>query len=133
MPVELNPPMQKPTKSFVLTGWHVFAMLVAFFAVIIAVNFTMMNLAISMKFSSDSTFIRAFRRKFGLTPGELRELADTWLRETGAVPAILIVQPAHGDGLTRLRAAGAWFALDPQAVAACFSRSTATRPEGSGA
>lgn len=47
MPVELNPPMQKPTKSFVLTGWHVFAMLVAFFAVIIAVNFTMMNLAIS--------------------------------------------------------------------------------------
>ena len=48
----------------------------------------LMNLAISMKFSSDSTFIRAFRRKFGLTPGELRELADTWLRETGAVPAI---------------------------------------------
>lgn len=52
---------------------------------------------------------------------------------TGAVSAIVIVQPAHGDGLTRLRAAGAWFALDPQAVAACFSNSTATRPEGSGA
>lgn len=51
---------------------------------------------------------------------------------TGAVSAIIIVQPAPGDGLTRLREAGAWFALDPQAVAACFSNLTATRPEGSG-
>ncbi|OYU47244.1 MAG: nitrogen fixation protein FixH [Rhizobiales bacterium PAR1] len=46
MPVELNPPMPKPTKSFELKGWHVLAMLVTFFAVIFAVNFTMMNLAI---------------------------------------------------------------------------------------
>lgn len=48
----------------------------------------LIDLAVGMRFSSDSTFIRAFRRKFGLTPGDLRELADTWLRETGAVPAI---------------------------------------------
>lgn len=48
----------------------------------------LIELAVDMRFSSDSTFIRAFRRKFGLTPGELRELADTWLRETGAVPAV---------------------------------------------
>ena len=48
----------------------------------------LIDLAIGMRFSSDSTFIRAFRRKFGLTPGELRELADNWLRETGAVPAV---------------------------------------------
>jgi AraC-like DNA-binding protein len=48
----------------------------------------LIDLAVGMRFSSDSTFIRAFRRKFGLTPGELRELADKWLRETGAVPAI---------------------------------------------
>ncbi|MCP3447847.1 helix-turn-helix domain-containing protein [Bradyrhizobium sp. CCGUVB14] len=48
----------------------------------------LIDLAIGMRFSSDSTFIRAFRRKFGLTPGELREQADQWLRETGAVPAI---------------------------------------------
>jgi AraC-like DNA-binding protein/mannose-6-phosphate isomerase-like protein (cupin superfamily) len=47
----------------------------------------LIDLAIGLRFSSDSTFIRAFRRKFGLTPGELRELADTWLRETGAIPA----------------------------------------------
>jgi AraC-like DNA-binding protein len=46
----------------------------------------LIDLAVGMRFSSDSTFIRAFRRKFGLTPGELRELADNWLRETGAVP-----------------------------------------------
>lgn len=52
---------------------------------------------------------------------------------TGAIPIIMVVQPARENGLTRLRDAGAWFALDPQAVAACFSNSTATRPEGSGA
>lgn len=48
----------------------------------------LIDLAVGMRFSSDSTFIRAFRRRFGLTPGELRELAETWLRETGAVPAV---------------------------------------------
>ncbi|MGX1317340.1 AraC-like DNA-binding protein/mannose-6-phosphate isomerase-like protein (cupin superfamily) [Bradyrhizobium sp. USDA 377] len=48
----------------------------------------LIDLAVELRFSSDSTFIRAFRRKFGLTPGELRELAETWLRDTGAVPTI---------------------------------------------
>ncbi|MGY8661497.1 AraC family transcriptional regulator [Bradyrhizobium sp. UFLA05-109] len=48
----------------------------------------LIDLAVELHFSSDSTFIRAFRRKFGLTPGELREMYDTWLRETGAVPAV---------------------------------------------
>lgn len=48
----------------------------------------LIDLAVDMRFSSDSTFIRAFRRKFGVTPGELREMAETWLRETGAIPAI---------------------------------------------
>ncbi len=52
---------------------------------------------------------------------------------TGVIPAIMVVQPAQDDGLTRLRAAGAWFAMDPQAVAACLSNSTTTRSEGSGA
>ncbi|MBC9882103.1 helix-turn-helix domain-containing protein [Bradyrhizobium sp. INPA01-394B] len=48
----------------------------------------LMNLAVTMRFSSDSTFIRAFRRKFGVTPGDLREVADRWLQETGAIPEI---------------------------------------------
>lgn len=48
----------------------------------------LIDLAVDLHFSSDSTFIRAFRRKFGLTPGELRDLAERWLRETGAMPAI---------------------------------------------
>ncbi len=46
----------------------------------------LIDLAVELRFSSDSTFIRAFRRKFGLTPGELRDLYETWLRDTGAVP-----------------------------------------------
>ena len=38
-----------------------------------------------------------------------------------AVPAILVVRPDGRDGLTRLHEAGVWFAVDPEAIAACFS------------
>ncbi|MET0674508.1 MAG: hypothetical protein ABW175_01790 [Bradyrhizobium sp.] len=37
-----------------------------------------------------------------------------------AVPSLLVVRPDGREGLSRLYAAGAWFTLDPQAVAACF-------------
>jgi AraC-like DNA-binding protein len=46
----------------------------------------LIDLAVELQFSSDSTFVRAFRQKFGLTPGEIRKLADAWLRETGTAP-----------------------------------------------
>jgi len=36
-----------------------------------------------------------------------------------AVPSLLVVRP---DGLTRLRQAGVWLTMDPQAIAACFSK-----------
>jgi hypothetical protein len=39
-----------------------------------------------------------------------------------AIPSLLVVRPDGSDGLTRLRRAGAWLAMDPQAVAACFSK-----------
>jgi hypothetical protein len=39
-----------------------------------------------------------------------------------AVPSLLVVRPDGQDGLTRLRGAGAWLTMDPQAVAACFSK-----------
>jgi hypothetical protein len=39
-----------------------------------------------------------------------------------AVPALLVVRPDHNDGLTRLREAGAWLTMDPQAIAACFRK-----------
>jgi hypothetical protein len=35
------------------------------------------------------------------------------------VPALLVVRPDDNDGLTRLRKAGAWLTMDPQAIAAC--------------
>jgi hypothetical protein len=38
-----------------------------------------------------------------------------------ALPA-LVVRPDDQDGLTRLRKAGAWLAMDPQAIAACFAK-----------
>jgi hypothetical protein len=37
-----------------------------------------------------------------------------------AIPSLLIVRPDNQDGLARLRQAGAWLAIDPQAIAACF-------------
>ena len=39
-----------------------------------------------------------------------------------AATALLVVRPDDQDGLTRLRKAGAWLAMDPQAIAACFAR-----------
>lgn len=39
-----------------------------------------------------------------------------------AIPAILVVRPDDRDGLTRLREAGVWLAMDPQAIAACFTK-----------
>jgi hypothetical protein len=38
-----------------------------------------------------------------------------------ALPAMLVVRPDAHEGLARLRHAGAWLAIDPQAIAACFN------------
>jgi hypothetical protein len=48
--------------------------------------------------------------------------ADAAIVRTTAIPALLVVRPPDRDGLTRLRNAGAWLAMDPQAIAACFSK-----------
>jgi hypothetical protein len=48
--------------------------------------------------------------------------ADAAIVRTTAVPSLLVVRPDQTDGMARLRRAGAWFAIDPQAIAACFSR-----------
>src|ERR1700742_2041302 len=37
-----------------------------------------------------------------------------------AVPSVLVVRPDQHDGLARLRKAGVWLAIDPQAIAACL-------------
>jgi AraC-like DNA-binding protein len=36
----------------------------------------MVEMAVEFHFSSDTTFVRAFRRRFGLTPGEVRRLSE---------------------------------------------------------
>jgi hypothetical protein len=41
-----------------------------------------------------------------------------------AISSILVVRPDDRDGLTRLREAGVWLAIDPRAIAACFSKQT---------
>ena len=47
--------------------------------------------------------------------------ADAAIVRTTAIAAILVVRPHDHDGLNRLRQAGAWLTIDPQAVAACFN------------
>ena len=47
--------------------------------------------------------------------------ADAAIVRTTAVPPLLVVRPDEHDGLARLRQAGAWLTIDPQAIAACFS------------
>jgi hypothetical protein len=39
-----------------------------------------------------------------------------------AIPSLLVVRPDDHDGLTRLRSAGVWLTMDPQAVAACLTK-----------
>ena len=47
--------------------------------------------------------------------------ADATIIRTTAVSAILVVRPHDEHGLVRLRNAGAWLTIDPQAIAACFT------------
>jgi hypothetical protein len=47
--------------------------------------------------------------------------ADAAIVRMTALPSVLVVRPDDHEGLARLRHAGAWLAIDPQAVAACFS------------
>jgi len=37
-----------------------------------------------------------------------------------AIPAVLVVRPDKRSGLAQLREAGAWLAMDPQAIAGCL-------------
>ena len=39
-----------------------------------------------------------------------------------ARPSLLVVRPDDRDGLARLRKAGVWLTIDPQAIAACFAK-----------
>jgi hypothetical protein len=48
--------------------------------------------------------------------------ADAAIVRMTAVPSLLVVRPDRHDGLTRLRKAGVWLAMDPQAIAACLTR-----------
>jgi hypothetical protein len=47
--------------------------------------------------------------------------ADAAIVRVTAIPNMLVVRPDRESGLTRLRQSGAWLAIDPQAIAACFS------------
>ena len=47
--------------------------------------------------------------------------ADAAIVRMTAVPSLLVVRPDRHEGLARLRKAGVWLAMDPQAIAACIA------------
>jgi hypothetical protein len=47
--------------------------------------------------------------------------AEVAIVRVTAIPTLLIVRRDGERGLARLRQAGAWLAVDPQAIAACFT------------
>ena len=47
---------------------------------------------------------------------------DADIVRTTAISTLVVVRPGDREGLTRLRHAGVWLAIDPQAIAACFSK-----------
>jgi hypothetical protein len=46
--------------------------------------------------------------------------ADAAIVRMTALSAVIVVRPDGQEGLVRLHDAGAWFTIDPQAIAACF-------------
>ncbi|CCD94571.1 conserved hypothetical protein [Bradyrhizobium sp. ORS 375] len=48
--------------------------------------------------------------------------ADAALVRTTTFSSLLVVRPGEHDGLARLREAGAWLVIDPQAISACFTK-----------
>ena len=52
--------------------------------------------------------------------------ADAAIVRPTAIPSILVVRPSDHAGLARLHDAGAWMAIDPQAIAACFTTQSGT-------
>jgi hypothetical protein len=46
--------------------------------------------------------------------------ADAAIVRTTSIPSLIVVYPDQAEGLARLRAAGAWLVIDPQAIAACL-------------
>jgi hypothetical protein len=55
--------------------------------------------------------------------------ANAAIVRVSALPALLVVRPDGNDGLNRLYEAGAWLAIDPQAIAACFKTENDPRVE----
>ncbi|WP_346656111.1 hypothetical protein [Bradyrhizobium sp. dw_78] len=47
--------------------------------------------------------------------------ANAAIVRTTALPTVLVVRPDGREGMARLRKAGVWLTIDPQAVAACFN------------
>jgi hypothetical protein len=79
--------------------------------------------ALSFQVRTDTEVVAVVFPPWWSTQQALRAAASAnaaFVRTT-AIPAILVVRPDERAGLTRLREAGAWFSIDPRAVAACLT------------
>ena len=77
--------------------------------------------SLSLQIRPGSVVVAVAFPPWGSAQEVLLAAASAIVRMT-ALPALLVVRPDDHDGLTRLREAGAWLAMDPQAIAACFAK-----------
>lgn len=97
-------------------------------AAVLLVSSWILITALSFRAAPDAEVVAAVFPLWWSTQQALQAAASAnakFVRMT-ALPAVLVVRPDDMGGLSRLRKAGAWFAIDPQAVAACLT------PKGEG-
>lgn len=105
-------------------AWRASSMLLAASFVAIA--------ALSLKPQRDSSTVAVVFPPWWSTQQSLLAAASAGasIVRTSSIPAIVVVEPGANDGLKRLRDAGAWVSLDPQAVEACLTVSPFPKAEG---
>lgn len=88
---------------------------------LLAVSFAMIA-ALSLKPQRDSNTVAVVFPPWWSAQQSLLAAASAGasIIRTSSIPAIIVVEPGAHDGLKRLRDAGAWVSLDPQALDACL-------------
>lgn len=91
-------------------------------SILLAVSFVMIAV-LSLKPQHDSSTIAVIFPPWWTAQQSLLAAASAGasIVRTGKIPAIVVVEPGARDGLKRLRDAGAWISLDPQALDACMT------------
>ena len=103
-------------EGIIRSGWPVWLNA----AILLLVSFVVMT-ALSLRAGTDAEIVAVVFPPWWTTQRAFVAAASAnaaIVRQT-AVGSILVVRPGGSDGLTRLREAGVWLTIDPQAIGAC--------------